>query len=62
MFDEEARDILLGSDPNDVTAVTRKLVRQRGQLMTLDAKQKLEENIISERTYKLIIAGTKNKD
>ena len=62
VFDEEARDILLGSDPNDVTAVTRKLVRQRGQLMTLDAKQKLEENIISERTYKLIIAGTKNKD
>lgn len=59
VFDEEARDLLLESDPNEVTSVTRKLVKQRGQLMTLDAKAKFEEGIISERTYKLIIAGTK---
>jgi len=60
VFDEEARDILLESDPNEVTTTTRKLVRQRGQLMTLDAKNKFEQGIISERVYKLIIAGTKN--
>ncbi len=59
MFDEEARDILLEGDPNDVTTTTRKLVRQRGQLMTLDAKDKFNQGIISERVYKLIIAGTK---
>ena len=59
VFDEEARDILLDSDPNEVTTTTRKLVRQRGQLMTLDAKNKLDQGIISEKTYKLIIAGTK---
>jgi defect-in-organelle-trafficking protein DotB len=62
VFDEEARDILLESDPNDVTSVTRKLVRQRGQLMTLDAKEKFEQGIISERTYKLIIAGTRESN
>jgi len=59
VFDEEARDTLLESDPNEVTRVTRKLVRQRGRLMTVDAKEKFEAGIISERTYKLIIAGTK---
>lgn len=59
VFDEEVRDILLEGDPNEVTSMTRKLVRQRGQLMTVDARNKFEEGIISERTYKLIIAGTK---
>jgi len=61
IFDEEARDMLLESDPNEVTRITRKLVRQRGQLMTLDAQQKLDEGIIDERTYKLIVAGTKEQ-
>ncbi|MBA2656740.1 MAG: Dot/Icm type IV secretion system ATPase DotB [Tatlockia sp.] len=59
VFDEEVRDILLEGDPNEVTSTTRKLVRQRGQLMTVDAKNKFEQGIISERVYKLIIAGTK---
>ncbi|KTC82155.1 MULTISPECIES: Dot/Icm type IV secretion system ATPase DotB [Legionella] len=59
VFDEEVRDILLESDPNDVTSATRKLVRQKGQLMTWDAKAKFEQGIISERVYKLIIAGAK---
>jgi defect-in-organelle-trafficking protein DotB len=59
VFTEEVRDILLESDPNDVTSATRKLVRERGQLMTWDAKAKFEQGIISERVYKLIIAGAK---
>ncbi|MFC3908996.1 Dot/Icm type IV secretion system ATPase DotB [Legionella dresdenensis] len=61
IFDEEVRDILLESDPNDVTSTTRKLVRERGQLMTTDARIKFEQGIISERMYKLIIAGTKEQ-
>ncbi|WP_419421186.1 Dot/Icm type IV secretion system ATPase DotB [Legionella sp. D16C41] len=59
VFNEEVRDILLTGDPNDVTSATRRLVRQHGQLMTEDARQKLEQGLISERVYKLIIAGTK---
>ncbi len=59
VFDEEVRDILLEGDPNEVTSLTRKLVRQKGQLMTVDARNKFEQGIISERVYKLIIAGTK---
>lgn len=58
VFNEEVRDILLEGDPNDVTSTTRKLVYERGQLMTHDAKEKFEQGIISERVYKLIIAGT----
>ena len=59
VFDEATRDMLLEGDPNDVTSLTRKLVRERGQLMTTDAKIKFEAGIISERVYKLIIAGSK---
>lgn len=61
VFDEEVRDILLESDPNDVTTTTRNLVRERGQPMTIDAKQKFADGIISDRVFKLIIAGTKEK-
>ena len=59
IFDEETRDILLEGNPNEVTSITRKLVRERGQLMTVDAKKKFEEGVISERVYKVIIAGSK---
>ena len=59
VFDEATRDILLEGDPNDVTNTTRKLVRERGQLMTVDAKKKYEQGLISERVYKLIVAGSK---
>ncbi|KTD64389.1 Dot/Icm type IV secretion system ATPase DotB [Legionella spiritensis] len=59
VFNEEVRDILLEGDPNEVTSTTRKLVRQYGQLMTADAKKKFEEGMISERVYKLIVAGSK---
>lgn len=59
VFDEEVRDILLEGNPNEVTSITRKLVRERGQLMTVDAKEKFQQGIISERVYKLIIAGTR---
>jgi len=59
VFNENVRDILLECDPNDVTNSTRKLVRQYGQLMTVDAKAKFDQGLISDRVYKLIIAGTK---
>jgi len=61
IFDEEARDILLASDPNEITTTTRQLVRQRGQLMTRDAKDKLDQGLISERVYNLIVAGTREE-
>lgn len=59
VFNEEVRDILLEGDPNEVTNTTRRLVREKGQLMTKDAKEKFEQGIINERTYKIIVAGSK---
>ncbi len=59
IFDEPVRDILLEGNPNEITSITRKLIRERGQLMTVDAKEKFQQGIISERVYKLIIAGTR---
>ena len=61
VFDEETRDILLESNPNEITSITRKMVREKGQLMTKDAQEKFEQGIISERVYKLIVAGSKQQ-
>lgn len=58
-FDEEIRDILLSSDPDLITATTRKLVRERGQPMLIDAEKKYKAGIIAEREYNLLVAGAK---
>jgi len=62
IFDEKTRDVLLEGNPNEVTSITRKMVRERGQLMTVDAKAKFDAGIISERTYKIIVAGTRESE
>lgn len=62
VFNEAVRDMLLEIDPEQVTAATRKLVRDHGQLMLTDAKRVFEEGIISERQYNIIVAGSKHAD
>jgi defect in organelle trafficking protein DotB len=57
IFDEETRDILLNKDTETLTQATRELVTERGRPMRVDAKEKLDAGIISERTYKLIVAS-----
>jgi len=54
VFDEKVRDILLEVDPNDVTARVRKLVREFGQPIEVDAKEKLDAGLITERQYGII--------
>lgn len=61
VFDEKIRDILLESDLEQVTNNTRRLLREFGQTMSVDAKRKLEEGVISERTYHQIMAGYKDE-
>lgn len=58
VFDQETRDILLNGDPAQVTSATRKLVQERGQLMSVDAKEKFDAGIIDKRQYTLITKGT----
>jgi defect in organelle trafficking protein DotB len=54
VFNDTVRDILLTKDPDTVTSATRQLVEKHGQLMQVDAKQKFDDGIISERQYKLL--------
>ena len=58
VFDQETRDILLNVDPTKITSATRKLVQERGQLMSVDAKEKYDAGIIDKRQYQLITKGT----
>ena len=59
VFDESVRDTLLEVDPDNITTATRRLVKEKGRLMRVDAQEKFEMGIISEREYKLIVQGTK---
>jgi len=62
IFNEEVRDRLLETDPEKVTAMTRRLVREAGQTMDVDAKTKFDAGLISERHYKLLLISSKRAD
>lgn len=62
VFDEKVRDILLASQLENITAVTRKLLKEYGQEMAVDAKKKFEAGIISEREYKLLVVSSQRAD
>ena len=57
VFNEFIRDQLLAQDPVQITAATRKLVPEYGQLMEVDVKQKYKQGLLSERTYKILMAS-----
>jgi defect-in-organelle-trafficking protein DotB len=62
IFDEEVRDQLLSVDPNQATSMTRRLVKERGQPMIVDAKRAFKEGRISERTFKVLSAESQSAD
>ena len=62
VFNEHIRDQLLDTNPDQVIAATRKLVKQHGQPMAIDAAARFKEGKISERTYKILMAGAKRSE
>jgi defect-in-organelle-trafficking protein DotB len=62
VFDEPVRDTLLDIDPINITAMVRKLVREKGLTMEADAKAKFEAGLISERNYHIIAEQSKRED
>lgn len=62
VFTEKVRDILLDSELENVTAVTRKLLKEYGQPMAIDAKRKFDAGIIAEREYKLLVRSSLKAD
>lgn len=62
VFDEEIRDILLDVDPINITAMVRKMVKEKGRTMEIDAKEKFDAGLISERQYRVIAEMGKRQD
>ncbi len=62
VFDEKIRDALLDTDPNNITAMVRKMVREQGRTMASDAKEKFDAGLISERVYGVIAEQEKRED
>lgn len=55
VFDDKIRDILLGTDINLLAQTTRKLLKEYGQPMLVDATKKFKDGLLPEREYKIII-------
>lgn len=62
VFDEEVRDKLLSVNPDEATAVTRRLVKEKGQPMIVDAERAYKDGFISDRTFKILSAGHRMQD
>ncbi|MBA3661639.1 MAG: Dot/Icm type IV secretion system ATPase DotB [Gammaproteobacteria bacterium] len=62
VFDEKIRDILLETDVLTITNVVRKLVREYGQTMEVDAHAKLKDGLITDRQYRLIAEQAKREE
>lgn len=62
VFDEKVRDVLLEVDPNEVTAKVRKLVKEQGKPIIVDAKEKLDAGLITERQYNVIAEQSVRED
>jgi defect-in-organelle-trafficking protein DotB len=58
VFNEHIRDQLLGEDPEQVTAKVRQLVKTDGQPMIVDAKRHFDAGTISEREFRILVAGS----
>lgn len=55
VFNDKIRDILLTTDINALAQTTRKLLKEFGQPMLVDATKKFRAGILTEREYKLIV-------
>ncbi len=59
VFSEEIRDKLLDTDPDHITAKTRELLQEYGQPMQVDVELKYKAGLISDRTYKILMARSR---
>ena len=59
VFDEAVRDELISTHLENITSTVRRLLHERGQPIMVEAKQKFEEGIISERQYNILEKTTK---
>ncbi|MDF1796598.1 MAG: Dot/Icm type IV secretion system ATPase DotB [Coxiellaceae bacterium] len=61
VFNEDVRDKMLEGDIDNVTSNTRRLVEEFGQPMQLDIEDKFKKGIISQRTYNILTALSRQR-
>jgi defect-in-organelle-trafficking protein DotB len=57
VFTEEIRDQLLNCNLDNITATIRELVKKHGQTMIDDIEKHYKDNLISDRTYEVLMKG-----
>lgn len=62
VFNEKVRDALLSVNVTEVTGLTRKLLKEYGQPMMVEAQRYYDEGRISERTYRIIATSAKRSE
>ena len=62
VFDENIRDILTQEDPENVTRITRDLLKKHGQPMLVEAERYFKQGLIYERDYNLLHAASIRAD
>jgi defect-in-organelle-trafficking protein DotB len=58
VFNEAVRDELLATNLDQITSTVRRFIQEKGQSMLVEARQKFDAGIISERQYKLLERGS----
>ena len=62
IFNEEVRDKILESNPENITAITRDFVHRYGQPLSVDIKKKFQAGLISERTKNILLARSRHEE
>ena len=62
VFNDSIRDALLSTEVDKLAATTRKLLKQHGQPMLVDAQKKFDAGVLEERFFKLIQVQAKMLD
>ncbi len=60
IFDQKLRDNLLDTKLQNISATTRRLLRDYGQSMAFDAKRKFDAGLISARVFKRLMLNTED--
>jgi len=62
VFDEKIRDVLVNTEVEMLANATRKLLKEYGQPMIVDAKRKFDAGLLDARDYQILTAQSKMLD
>ncbi|PIZ04175.1 MAG: Dot/Icm secretion system ATPase DotB [Gammaproteobacteria bacterium CG_4_10_14_0_8_um_filter_38_16] len=62
VFSEKIRDVLLDSDPENITQTTRQLLQEHGQPMLSDVEARYKEGLLTDRLYQTLTMRLKQNE